>query len=570
MVTTSGPLVAAVGTGVTICVLLQLVGVAVAPLNVTVLEPCVAPKPEPVMVTDPPTVLDMGEAAVITGVTENVIPGLATPPIVTTTEPVVAAAGTGTTIFVLLQLVGVVATPLKVTVLLPCALPSVVPVIVTEVPTGPELGLIPVMPNTTVNATPLLGRLPTVTTTLPETALFGTETVMLVSLQDVGVAGTAPKSTVLLPCEAPKLVPVIVTDVPIAPEARDRLVISGVTIKSPELVTPLTVTTTLMSPAGIPAGTEATILVLLQLMGVTVVPLKVSVLVPCVEPKFVPLMVTLVPTGPCCGETEIWEIAVNVTPLLATLPTVTSSVPAPGARLGTDALIDVLLQLLGVMVKPFHCTTLVPCVDPKFVPVMVIGVPNGPKVGETDEMLGPVELTVKGSRLLGAPPTVTTIFPLVAPLGTGTDMLVLLQLMGVAAVPLKVTVLVPCVAPKLAPFKSTTAPTTPAPGENVLITGAPLTVNSTPLLDKLFVTTTFPVVVPVGTGATICVSLQLVGVADFDPKKIVLEPCVAPKPVPVIVTGAPIVPSVGDKLLIAGVMPKTAEFTTPSTVTKRF
>jgi hypothetical protein len=191
-------------------------------------------------------------------------------------------------------------------------------------------------------------------------------------------------------------------------------------------------------------------------------------------------------------------------------------------------------------------------------------------VGETDEMLGPVALTVKGSGLLGAPPTVTTIFPLLAPLGTGTDMLVLLQLMGVAAVPWKVTVLVPCVAPKLAPFKSTTAPTTPAPGENVLITGAPLTVNSTPLLDKLFVTTTFPVVVPVGTGATICVSLQLVGVADCDPKKIVLEPCVAPKPVPLIVTGAPIVAAVGDKLLIAGVMPKTAEFTTPSTVTSRF
>jgi hypothetical protein len=63
---------------------------------------------------------------------------------------------------------------------------------------------------------------------------------------------------------------------------------------------------------------------------------------------------------------------VNVTPLLATLLTVTSSVPTPGGRLGTDALIDVLLQLLGVTVKPFNCTTLVPCVDPKFVPVMVI------------------------------------------------------------------------------------------------------------------------------------------------------------------------------------------------------
>jgi len=34
--------------------------------------------------------------------------------------------------------------------------------------------------------------------------------------------------------------------------------------------------------------------------------------------------------------------------------------------------------------------------------------------------------------------------------GTGTTMLAALQLVGAAAIPLKVTVLVPCVAPKLA------------------------------------------------------------------------------------------------------------------------
>jgi len=51
--------------------------------------------------------------------------------------------------------------------------------------------------------------------------------------------------------------------------------------------------------------------------------------------------------------------------------------------------------------------------------------------------------TVKLTPLLGKPPTVTTTLPDVAPAGTGTAMLVALQLVGDAAVPLNVTVLVP-------------------------------------------------------------------------------------------------------------------------------
>ena len=45
--------------------------------------------------------------------------------------------------------------------------------------------------------------------------------------------------------------------------------------------------------------------------------------------------------------------------------------------------------------------------------------------------------------LLAVPPTVTTMLPVVAPVGTGTAMLVAPQLVGVAGVPLNVTVLVP-------------------------------------------------------------------------------------------------------------------------------
>ena len=71
----------------------------------------------------------------------NVTPLLATPPTVTTTLPVVAPLGTGTTMLVALQLVGTPAVPLNFTVLVPCVAPKFVPVIVTAVPTGPDVTL---------------------------------------------------------------------------------------------------------------------------------------------------------------------------------------------------------------------------------------------------------------------------------------------------------------------------------------------------------------------------------------------------------------------------------------------
>ena len=74
-------------------------------------------------------------------VTVKLTPLLATPPTVTTTFPVVAPLGTGTTIIVALQLVGSPAVPLNVTVLVPCVAPKFVPVIVTDVPTGPDVAL---------------------------------------------------------------------------------------------------------------------------------------------------------------------------------------------------------------------------------------------------------------------------------------------------------------------------------------------------------------------------------------------------------------------------------------------
>jgi hypothetical protein len=55
-----------------------------------------------------------------------------------------------------LQLVGVATVPLNVTVLVPCVVPKLVPVIVTDLPTAPEFGVRLVMLGETVKLTPLL------------------------------------------------------------------------------------------------------------------------------------------------------------------------------------------------------------------------------------------------------------------------------------------------------------------------------------------------------------------------------------------------------------------------------
>src|SRR5439155_11392084 len=173
-----------------------------------------------------------------------------------------------------------------------------------------------------------------------------------------------------------------------------------------------------------------------------------------------------------------------------------------------------------------------------------------PDVGLRLVMLGSGTVTVKLTPLLATPPTVTTTFPVAAPLGTGTTIPVALQLVGVAAVPLNFTVLVPCVAPKFPPVIVTDVPTNPDAGFRLVMLGAgTVTVKLTPLLaTPPTVTTTFPVVAPVGTGTTMLVALTLVGVDVIPLNVAVLVPCVAPKFAPVIVTDAPTNPDAGLRL----------------------
>ncbi|HKM84458.1 MAG TPA: hypothetical protein VJY15_26305, partial [Candidatus Acidoferrum sp.] len=252
----------------------------------------------------------------------------------------------------------------------------------------------------------------------------------------------------------------------------------------------------------------------------------------------------------------------KLTPLLATPPTVTTTFPVV-APAGTGATMLVALQLVGVAVVPLNLTVLVPCVAPKFAPVIVTDAPTNPDVGFKLVMPGAGTVTVKLTPLLASPPTVTTTFPVVAPAGTGATMLVALQFVGVAVVPLNLSVLVPCVAPKFAPVIVTEAPTNPDVGFKLVILGpGAVTVKLVPLLaTPPTVTTTFPVVAPAGTGATMLVALQLVAVAAVPLNLTVLVPCVAPKFAPVIVTDAPTNPEVGFRLVMLGAGTVTVKLT---------
>lgn len=73
----------------------------------------------PAIVTGVPTAPEIGLMLTMLGMTEKLTPLLATEPTVTTTLPLVAPGGTGATMLVLLQFVGLVPIPLKVTELPP-------------------------------------------------------------------------------------------------------------------------------------------------------------------------------------------------------------------------------------------------------------------------------------------------------------------------------------------------------------------------------------------------------------------------------------------------------------------
>jgi hypothetical protein len=241
---------------------------------------------------------------------------------------------------------------------------------------------------------------------------------------------------------------------PIAADDGVRLVRLGAatTVKlTPLLSTSLAYTTTF--PVVAPLGTVTAILVAPQLVTVAVVPLNATVPEPCVDPKAVPVTVTAALTAPVVIDRLVIlgvEATVKLSPPLFTPLANTTTLPVV-APVGTVTATLVALQLVTVAVVPLNATVPEPCVDPKFDPLIVTGALTAAVVIDKPVMLG-AGTTVKLTPLLLAPPVNTTTSPVVAPLGTVTAMLVALQLLTVAVVPLNATVPEPCVDPKFDPL----------------------------------------------------------------------------------------------------------------------
>jgi hypothetical protein len=157
--------------------------------------------------------------------------------------------------------------------------------------------------------------------------------------------------------------------------------------------------------------------------------------------------------------------------------------------------------------------TLTVPLDPRLLPVMVIAVPTPPLTGDIPDTLGvPGTLKMFVCRS-GCPPTVTTTFPVVAPVGTLIVIVPAAQVPAVpAGSPLKVTVLEPCGLPKPLPRMVTNVPTAPVVGDRLVTLGTvPVTVKVCPLLaiPFEFVTTMGPVVAPAGTVAVMLLAPQV-------------------------------------------------------------
>jgi len=196
--------------------------VAAVPPKLTAVAPV---KLVPVIVTVAPIAALVGVKEVIVGAGTNVNPTcVAVPPgVVTLTLPEVPAATTAVMLVAETTLNDVAAVPPKLTAVAPVKL---VPVIVTVAPIAALVGVKEVIvgAGTKVNPTRVAVPPGVVTLTLPEVPAATTAVMLVAETTLNDVAAVPPKLTAVAPV---KLVPVMVTVAPTAPEVGVKLVIVG-------------------------------------------------------------------------------------------------------------------------------------------------------------------------------------------------------------------------------------------------------------------------------------------------------------------------------------------------------
>src|SRR5438552_10909935 len=224
-------------------------------------------------------------------------------------------------------------------------------------------------------------------------------------------------------------------------------------------------------PLESPAGTVAVIAVAEVTVKVALVPLNATALAPV---KLVPLMVTLVPTGPLLGvpTRRASDLTTVNEPALVAVPpgVVTLSVPEV-APAGTVARMVVSEVTVKVALVPLNATELAPA---ELVPLMVTLVTTGPLVGEKLVIVGGLTTVNEPALVAGPPAGLTPSHPDIAHAGTVARKVVSEVTVKVALVPLNATAVAPV---KLVPLIVTLVPTGPLVGEKLVIVGPLTTVN---------------------------------------------------------------------------------------------
>jgi hypothetical protein len=265
--------------------------------------------------------------------------------------------------------------------------------------------------------------------------------------------------------------PRIRTDVPTGPDLGENDAIVGGALPTWKLVALVAVPAgvmTLMRPVVAVDGTVAVILESELTVNTDGTPLKRTSVAP-VNPD--PRIVTDVPTGPAVGEKEV---------IVGAAPPVTTKsvalVPVPegvvtwirpvDAPAGTDVVLLRSELTANTAETPPQRTSVAPL---KSEPWTITVVPGLPDVGEKEEIVGGVPVTVKSWALVPVPSGVETLMgPVRAPAGTVARTCVSESKVKLADVFRKVTEVTPL---KYWPVIVTTVSTDPLTGENDEISG---------------------------------------------------------------------------------------------------
>ena len=198
---------------------------------------------------------------------------------------------------------------------------------------------------------------------------------------------------------------------------------------------------------------------------------KKTMLLAGVALKFVPVMVTDVPTGPLAGVkfVMVGELAAaNVNPTRVAVPPGVVTLTLPEVPDATTAVMLVAETTLNeVAAVPPKLTAVAPV---KLVPVMVTVAPIAALIGLNDATVGAVgvPMNVNPARVAVPPGVVTLTLPEVPAATTAVMLVAETTLNDVAAVPPKLTAVAPV---KFVPVIVTVAPTAPEVGVKLVIVG---------------------------------------------------------------------------------------------------